>query len=186
MKLKTRDMLLAAIFAALTVIGAKVNFLLPEVPLTFQPIIVMLAGCFIGRRTAFLSQVVYIFTGFIGIPVFAKPIAGPAYILTPSFGFLIGFAAAAYVIGLIVEKNTRRNLATFLTANLTGLFIIYLFGVLHLYGLMNLYLNKPMSIMKAASVGAAPFIIKDIILGIAISFIARTLYPRIRAQLRQS
>jgi biotin transport system substrate-specific component len=145
----------------------------------------MLAGCFIGSRTAFLSQVVYIFTGLIGIPVFAKPIAGPAYILTPSFGFLIGFAAAAYVIGLIVEKSIKRSLAVFLTANISGLLIIYFFGVLHLYALMNLYLNKPMSIMKAASVGAAPFIIKDIILGVVISFLAHKLYPRIRAQLRK-
>jgi len=185
MKLSVRDMILAALFTALTVVAAKINFLLPEVPITFQPIIVMLAGCVLGSKAAFLSQVVYIAIGLMGVPVFAKPLAGPAYIVTSSFGYLIGFAVGAYVIGLIVEKSVRKSLYTFITANMTGLIIVYFFGVMYLYGLMNIYIAKPMSLMNAITLGILPFLAKDIILCIAVSGLSFTIYRRIKSQLKK-
>lgn len=186
MKLTVRDMTLAALFTALTVVGAKINFLLPDVPITMQPIIVMLAGSLLGSKTALLSQIVYIAIGLIGIPVFAKPIAGPAYLATPSFGYLIGFAVGAYVIGLIIEKSNKKSLVTFVTANMAGLIIFYFFGVLYLYGLMNLYLGKSMGLMNAVSIGMLPFIAKDIALCIGVSVLASNVYHRVRSQLRSA
>lgn len=184
MKLTTREIVLAALFTALTIVGAKINLLLPDVPVTLQPIVVMLAACLAGSKVALFSQVVYIALGLIGIPVFAKPMAGPSYIVTPTFGYLIGFAIGAYVIGFIIEKAAKKSLSVFITANMTGLAIFYFFGVLYIYILMNLYLGKPMSIMKALAIGMAPFIIKDIILGIAVSILASKVYYRINSQLR--
>jgi biotin transport system substrate-specific component len=181
MKLSPKDMVLAALFTALTVVGAKINFLLPGIPITFQPIIVMLAGCLLGSKPAFLSQVVYVLIGLIGIPVFAKPIAGPVYLVQPSFGYLIGFIISAFVIGLIIEKSKKKNLLKFIIANMTGLFIIYFFGVLYMYGLMNLFLGKNISIIKAIIAGAFQlFLLKDIILGFLVSFIALNIYNRIK------
>lgn len=182
MKLSVRDMTLAALFTALTVVGAKINFLLPDIPVTLQPIIVMLAGSLLGSKTALLSQIVYITIGLMGIPVFAKPIAGPAYIFTPSFGYLIGFAAGAYVVGFIVEKSGKKSLPAFLAANFAGLAVIYFFGILYFYGLMNLYMGNPVGLTAAAAM-MLPFMAKDAVLGFVVSVLAFNVYHRIKSQL---
>lgn len=185
MKIKTKEMILAGLFAALTVIGAKINLLLPDVPVTLQPIIVMLAGSLLGSRVAFLSQLIYLLSGLIGLPVFAKPIAGPAYILQPSFGYLIGFVLAAYIIGLIVEKSNK-TIYTFFAANVIGIIIIYFFGIIFIFALMNLYMGKHINIYYAISIGAAPFILKDLILGIAVSIVSYSIYKRTRLVLKDA
>ncbi|KPU42269.1 biotin transporter BioY [Oxobacter pfennigii] len=186
MKFSTREMILAALFAGLTIIGAKVNLLLPEIPITLQPVVVMMAGSLLGRKTALLSQVVYVLLGLIGIPVFSKPLSGPAYIITPSFGYLIGFVAAAYVIGLVIEKSTKKSIVTFMAANALGLICIYVIGVTYMYFLMNVYLNKPMTILNAIALGVAPSIIKDVLMGFLISALSANMYKRINLQLRKS
>ena len=61
---------------------------------TLQWLFVLLAGLLLGSRRAFRSVAVYLITGLIGFPVFARG-GGPAYLLRPTFGFLLGFALAA-------------------------------------------------------------------------------------------
>ena len=175
MKINTKEMVLTALFTALTVAGAKLNLMLPNIPVTLQTAIVMLAGCIGGKKVAFLSQVLYIVAGLIGIPVFAMPDAGPAYVLKPSFGYIIGFTAAAYIIGLIIEKS-RKSIISFIAANMAGIAVIYFFGVIYIYLLMNLYMGKHINMLKAISIGLAPFIIKDIIIAFVLSFICRKIY----------
>lgn len=179
MKIKTKDMVLAALFTSLTAAGAKINLLLSGIPITLQPVIVMLSGCMIGKRAAFLSQVLYVASGLMGIPVFAAPLSGPAYVLQPSFGYIIGFAMAAYVIGMIVEKS-RKTVLSFIAANMAGIAVIYFFGVAYIYFLMNLILEKPVNLLKAIAIGAAPFILKDVILGFAVSLVSYKIYSRIK------
>lgn len=180
-KLTTKDMILAALFTALTIVGAKINLLFPEVPVTLQPMVVMLSGSLLGSKVASLSQIVYIALGLIGIPVFAKPMAGPAYISTPSFGYLIGFVIGAYIIGRIIEKANKKTILVFIYANIVGLFIFYLFGVLHFYILMNLFMSKSINLVKTLSICVFPFIVKDILLGILMSVISYNIYNKVKA-----
>ena len=184
MKLKTRDIILAALFTAMTVVGAKINLLLPEIPFTFQPIMVMLSGSLIGSKAALLSQVTYLIMGLIGIPVFAKPIAGPAYIVQPSFGYILGFIAASYVIGKIIEKSRKKNIPVFILSNMAGLAVIYSIGVLYIFALMNLFLGKSISLIKAIMIGFVPFILKDIALGIVVALLSYTIYNRMKSQIK--
>lgn len=173
-------MILTAFFSALTIIGAKLNILIFDIPITLQPVIITLAGCLIGSKAAFFSQVVYIIIGLMGIPVFAKPIAGPAYLLQPSFGYLIGFVFAAYIIGMIIERSQRKSVFIFISASMIGLIIIYIFGIIYIYGLMNLYLGKPVDMINVLMIGVLPFVIKDIALNILASILAFTVYKRIK------
>lgn len=179
-RLTTKDMILAALFTALTIVGAKINLLFPEIPVTLQPMVVMLSGSLLGSKAALFSQIAYIALGLIGIPVFAKPMAGPAYISSPSFGFLIGFAVGAYIIGRIIEKANKKSLFVFICANMAGLIIFYLFGVLHFYILMNLFLSKSINIIKTLSICVFPFILKDILLGILMSVISYNIYNKVK------
>jgi biotin transport system substrate-specific component len=47
--------------------------------------------------------------GLAGAPVFAGPVAGPAYVLMPSFGFVLGFIPAAFVAGWFAERAWDRK-----------------------------------------------------------------------------
>lgn len=179
MKLTTREMILASLFTALTVVGAKINLLLPGIPVTMQSIVVMLSGCFLNKQVSFLSQLVYILLGLIGIPVFAKPSAGPAYIMLPSFGYLIGFLFGAYVIGLVIEKFKKKTLPVYLLANFSGLFIIYLFGISHIYLLKNILSRSHMNLVQIFNIGVLPFLLKDVLLSVLVSILASILYKRI-------
>lgn len=99
----TLSLVMIAMFAALTAIGAFIKVPLPVVPFTLQIVFVLLAGSLLGSRNGLLSQSVYIGIGLVGLPVFTQG-GGITYVLQPTFGFLIGFAMAAYVVGWILAK----------------------------------------------------------------------------------
>ncbi|WP_272507463.1 biotin transporter BioY [Clostridium aestuarii] len=161
--MKTKELTLVSLFAALMVVGAYVSIPTPWVPLTFQPFFCCFAGVLLGSRLGALSQIVYILIGLCGVPVFQGGKAGPSVIVSTTFGYLIGFVISAYVIGQITEtrKASIKNLSL---GVLIGLAIIYIFGVAYLYVIVNFYIAKPMSIIKAIQAGFIPFIIKDLVL----------------------
>jgi len=169
MKLSLRDMLLIAIFAALTAVGAFIKIPTPIVPYTLQFLFCAYAGILLGSRQGLYSQALYILLGLIGIPVFVNG-GGPAYILQPTFGYLLGFALCAYVIGKCMERfGAAVTFVKLLGAVLLGLFLIYLIGVPYLYLIVNLYLGKSMALSKALAVGFIPYIIPDMILSVLIA-----------------
>src|SRR5512135_617159 len=125
MKNRISDAVLISLFTALTVVGAFIKIPIPYVPLTLQTLMVMFAGLILGSRRGALSQVLYVVLGLLGLPIFAQG-GGPAYVLQPSFGFLLGFVAGAYVIGKIVEGEQNLALPRTLAALILGQMTIYL------------------------------------------------------------
>ena len=105
MKLSIRECLLAAMFAALTAIGAFISIPLAfyPVPMTLQTLFVFLAGLCLRPRAALWSQIVYVAIGLIGIPIFARG-GGIQYVLNPTFGFLLAFIIAAPLISVAARK----------------------------------------------------------------------------------
>ena len=118
---KTRTMVLCAMFVVLIAAGAWIKIPVPVVPFTLQYLFTMLAVC------------AYLALGLAGLPIFAQG-GGLSYLLQPSFGYLIGFAAGAFVTGTMARSGpvTFRRL---LAANLVGLGVVYLFGMLYYYGI---------------------------------------------------
>jgi biotin transport system substrate-specific component len=131
-RLKNRDIAFAGLMTALTACGAFIKIPFPYVPLTLQTLFVYLSGALLGARLGALSQVAYVILGLMGIPLFAGG-GGPAYVLHPTFGYLIGFVVAAYLIGRIVERKPRIGYARTLGAMSVGLCAVYLFGVTVFY-----------------------------------------------------
>ena len=103
---KTRSMILCALFAALIAAGAFLRIPIPVVPFTLQYLFTMLAGLLLGPRLGATAVGVYIVLGLAGLPVFTQG-GGPGYIFQPSFGYIIGFAVAAYVNGKIANAKTH-------------------------------------------------------------------------------
>lgn len=148
MKLKTKELTVCALFAALIAVGAfiKIDIPLPMYTMhfTLQWFFVLMAGFLLGPKLAALSVIVYLCIGLIGVPVFAAG-GGPAYILRPGFGFLLGFVLAAFLIGYIRDKmNAVKTLPMMLSATV-GLIAYYTIGAIYFYCIKNFYVAVPVS-----------------------------------------
>ena len=130
--IKTTDMVLCAMFAALIAVGAFIRIPIPYVPFTLQLFFTTLAGLLLGPKLGAASSLVYMITGLIGIPIFTEG-GGPGYIFKPSFGYIIGFAAGAFVTGLIAQRKRKPSFRRLLAAGFAGLALVYLFGMVLTY-----------------------------------------------------
>lgn len=82
--MKIRDLILVAMFAALTAIGAFIKIPIPYVPFTLQFLFCAFAGMILGARLGALSQIIYVAIGLAGIPVFTEG-GGIGYVFKPTF-----------------------------------------------------------------------------------------------------
>ena len=117
---KTLMLVLTALFAALTAVGAffKIPFALAAISLQF--LFTAMAGILLGAGYGALSQLVYVLIGLVGVPIFALG-GGFSYVLHPTFGFLLGLIPAAWVIGRLA-RSTRSFWRIALAALLFGFF----------------------------------------------------------------
>ena len=143
---KTRDMILCAMFVVLIAAGAFLKVPVPVVPFTLQFLFTMLAGLLLGPRLGALAVAVYVLLGLAGLPVFAQG-GGLAYVFQPTFGYLIGFVLGTWVTGAIARRETGLpGFGRLLGANLAGLAVVYLCGMLYCWVVTNYYLNTPMGL----------------------------------------
>lgn len=177
--MKPRDMILIAMFAALTAIGAFIKIETPFVPFTLQFLFCAYSGVLLGFRKGLYSQVLYVGIGLIGLPVFTKG-GGPAYVLQPTFGYLIGFIFCAGIIGWLVEKNRSLSFAGLLCPVLTGLTVLYAIGVPYLYAILNFYMGKNLPFSAAVAAGFTPFILQDLIMSVLVALSAVKIVPILR------
>jgi biotin transport system substrate-specific component len=180
MKNRASDIVMIALFAALTAVGAFIKIPIPHVPLTLQTLMVMFAGLILGSRRGALSQLLYLIIGLIGLPIFAQG-GGPGYILQPSFGFLVGFIPGAYVVGKLTENVRNLKLPRIVTALFLGQAAIYLIGIPYLYFNLTFIIHKPVSLSTVIKAGLLAFVPGDILKTI----IAATVVPPIRRRLSQ-
>lgn len=179
--MKTKKLILIALFVALISIGAFIKIPIPVVPFTLQFLFTMLAGLLLGGKLGFTSVLIYIILGLIGIPVFTEG-GGIFYIFKPSFGYIIGFAVASFVTGKLAYKAANPNIKQLLKANFIGLIIVYLFGMVYYYLISNLYLNSPIGIKALLLYCFILAIPGDIFLCIVSAFIAKRIIPIIRRE----
>ena len=144
-KERTRKMILCALFAALVAVGAFIRIPMPMVPNTMQFLFVMLAGIFLGGAGGLTAMLVYIIVGLVGIPVFTGG-GGLGYVLKPTFGYIIGFAAGAFAAGKISEGAEKPGLGRLLAADFTCMGAVYLSGTLYFYLISVFYLEKPIAL----------------------------------------
>ena len=137
----------------LLILSAKIKVDLYPVPMTMQPLAVLLIAMLCGRNISVSAVSLYLFQGIIGFPVFAYG-GGLPYLLGPTGGFLFGFLFASLLIGEFADREWGKTPLKSVFAMLLGLIIIYTFGVLQL------------SILKgfdfAIINGLKPFIVGDL------------------------
>ncbi len=160
------------LMAGLTAVGAFIRIPLPYIPFTLEVLFVFLAGALLGARLGALSQLVYLGLGLAGLPVFAGGAAGPGSIFMPSFGYIVGFVLAAYVIGALTQKTPVLHFRSTFLKILAGLPLIYLFGVVYLYLNLNLITGKSCSFQNALLVGCLIFVPVDVAKAAMAAFVA--------------
>lgn len=139
---KTHMLTLCGLFTAMIAIGAFIQIPVPHMDyFTLQFFFVLLAGMLLGSKRGALSVVVYVAVGLIGVPIFAAG-GGIGYIVRPSFGYLLGFIAAAFVAGWVCEKIQNKRYSHYVTAALCGFFVTYAIGLTYKYFILNLYLGQ--------------------------------------------
>lgn len=135
-----RDLAPIALFAALIAAGAFIRIPVPPVPVTLQLFFVTLACALLGGGRAFAAVCVYIALGLLGVPVFTGG-GGLQYVLTPTFGYIVGFAVGALVGGRIARSARAPGLGRLLLAFAVTDAIVYLFGLTHYFLIAGVYLG---------------------------------------------
>ncbi len=132
MKKHLRDLSLIAFFPALMAVTSPLYLPLGGLPnITFQTFFVFLCGLILGAKKGFISILIYIVLGTIGIPVFSGLQGGIGILFSYSGGFLIGFLFAVVFLGIMPNKYKHRSMTLFLVLLLANM-VIYLIGSIYL------------------------------------------------------
>lgn len=125
----TREMILCALFAALTAVFSQLAIPLAPVPINLATFSVFLAGGLLGAKYGALSQLVYVLLGAFGLPVFTGMSGGFGRIMGPTGGYIAGYVAAAFLTGFLISKLPRGFWSCVL-AMVAGLAACYALGTL--------------------------------------------------------
>jgi biotin transport system substrate-specific component len=141
----------------LIALAAQVAIPIPgsPVPLTLQPVAVLLVGVTLGSRRGAAAAALYLFEGMSGLPVFAQGHGGPVWLIAPTAGYLWSYPFAAWLAGFVSERGWGSSILRAVCGMLAALGVIYLGGWTWLATLTNVSL--------AWQLGVAPFVVADIV-----------------------
>src|SRR5438270_4899981 len=170
------QLLLVIAGSAVIAIAAQIAIPIPftPVPLTMQPLAVLLVGVVLGATRGSAAAALYLLEGAAGLPVFAQGHGGALWLVGPTAGYLLSYPFAAFVAGWFSERGWSSSIARALAGMLTALVIIYAGGWAWLA-----ILSGPRA---ALAMGIVPFVIADIIkvaIGAAILPYAEKLVTRL-------
>lgn len=192
--MRTIDVVLCGLFAALIAVGAFIRITLPTQPYPFtfslQWLFVLLAGMLLGARMGAMSVGAYLLIGLVGVPVFVHG-GGPQYIFRAGFGFLLGFLLAAFLIGLLTERLPRPSVGKqvggtpflpeflrLMIAAVVGLVAYYLVGTAYYYFMYSVVLETPAEWgLGVAIVGCLSTFLPDLALCVVAALLATRLRP---------
>lgn len=151
----------------LTAVAAQVSVHVPftPVPLTLQPMVVLVGAAALGARLGASSQLLYLLLGVAGLPVFAaSPFLPQGFgrLLGPTGGYLMAYPIAAFLTGYLAERGFDRRYLTSILAMFAGLCVLFVGGVTWLAYFAPAS-GGPVGLSAALATGLYPFVVKDVI-----------------------
>lgn len=159
-------------FAVALAAASQVAIPLPftPVPITLQPLVVVLAGMMLGPTAGAMSMVLYLLAGAAGLPVFAPgPLQGIARFLGPTGGYIIAYPVAAFVAGALARRD-QSLMGRWLAAT-CGIAMLFVGGLAQLTVLTG-------SLGRAIAFGLTPFALLDLVKALVAAVIAGRRTPR--------
>lgn len=172
--MKLKNMILMAIFAALSAVGAFIKIPTPFCPITLQILFTTLAGVLLGGRNGAVSVGIYVILGLLGIPVFTGG-GGLSYVFYPTFGYLLGFILGALVTGTICRAG-KPKFSRLLTGCLVGMVIIFAVGTLYDLMITFLYMKSSAAVATVVFHCLLP-LPGDVIICVFTAFLGTRLIP---------
>ena len=162
--------------SAIIAIAAQIAIPVPftPVPLTLQPIAVLLVGAALGSTRGAAAASLYLLEGLSGLPVFAQGHGGPLWLLGPTAGYLYSYPFAAFISGWFSERGWGNTIPRAICGMLIALAVIYAGGWS--------WLAIGVGPRAAFTMGIAPFAIGDaikVIIGAALLPYAQRLIGRL-------
>ena len=145
--------------AVFTAYAAQLVIPMWPVPITAQTLAVLLVGSVLGATRGAISLIVYFSMGAVGLPVFS---AATSLSFGPTFGYLVGFIAAAAVVGYLSQRGWHKSVTGVIGSFAIANAVIYLFGLPWLAFALG-SLGAANDLASVAAAGLAPFIIGDVI-----------------------
>jgi len=174
---KTTNLILCALFAALTAVFSWIAIPLPftPVPVVLATMATCLAGSLLGPRYGSFSMIVYVLLGAAGIPVFHSFTGGLGILAGPTGGYIIGYIISALICGLLLDvlakkKLTWWSMAVSMTAGLTGCYVL---------GTLWFIISTGNSLGAALVMCVLPFLPGEILKIFASMMLVKKLRPRL-------
>ncbi|MEG0843838.1 MAG: biotin transporter BioY [Romboutsia sp.] len=171
MKLSTRELIICSLFASITAILSQIAIPVTTVPFTMQIFGVMLCGMLLGEKLGFISQVIYLLLGAIGMPVFAEMSGGLGIIFGPTGGFILSFPIVTYIVGRF--SNQYKSKIILILGMVLGLVVSYLIGTIQFC-----FITKA-SFISGIMMCVTPFIIFDLLKIVLAYSLGSIVYKRV-------
>ncbi|HEX3017261.1 MAG TPA: biotin transporter BioY [Caproicibacter sp.] len=150
----TFQLVVIAMFAALTAVLAQFSVPIGPVPICLSTLGVYLAGGILGAAGGTVSIIVYVLLGAAGLPVFAGFSGGFHVIAGPTGGYIFGFVACAWIIG-ILSRRFGRKLLPLVFSMILGTAVCYILGTAWF-----MFVTKR-GLMESLALCVIPFLIGD-------------------------
>lgn len=171
LKTKTQNLTAAGVLAALLCVSAYISIPLgfTPTPLTLQTLAINLIAIMLAPSMSFMTVLVYILVGLVGVPVFSGGAGGPAKLFGPTGGYILAFLVSAPIMSVTKEwfvklfgkfiksETTAKIIGYAVNAVIVGMVIIYVIGSIY----MKFMLGKSFGAVLMMAV--VPFIPLDLL-----------------------
>jgi biotin transport system substrate-specific component len=180
MQQKTKYLALSAVCTALMTVGAYLRFPIPFLTMQFttQVFFLLVTGLILPPAYSAGALAAYVLLGLIGFPVFSQG-SGPQTVLTPNFGYLLGFVFSAFITAFLRKKWTGRRFS-YLFPALAGVLALYVIALPYVALLSSLYQSKPIAIGSLFGIYFLAFLPLDLIKAAGAAAIARQVNRALR------
>ena len=173
--IKTRMLILCALFAALNAILSQLAVPIGPVPINFVHASIFTAVGLLGIKYGTLSQVVFVLMGAAGLPVFSGLSGGIGVIMGPAGGFIISYVFCALIAGFVMERFGRST-KTLVLAMYSGWIVTYVLGVARFMYVTNTNLAAALPVVML------PFLPGDVLKVVVSVVLINRLYVVVRSE----
>ncbi len=160
-KTKTAVIAMIGVMTAVTCILGPLAVPIGPVPISLTHVSIFLALYALGMKYGTISYLMYLLIGLIGLPVFSGGAGGPAKLLGPTGGYLIGFIFMALIAGWAIDHFDK--IYMHLAGMVIGDAVCYLFGTVWFVNVYSSADGSRMGFAAALAICVYPFIVGDIV-----------------------